>query len=672
MAVFNYVIDTLNQEPNQPGLSKSLIRLKVLQASAVGVPQVRTYLQGGSIPAFINMVLIAGYWSPPGTNETYGVGTYNIDYKDIRGEKRIAEVNILAASQLCLYTSGAYNEDSYVLSFLRNDTQVAVSQLNGLTNPGGTFVSSVRKISIDSGITYKSYNPQFATFGVVWSNSEMAAMGLVNSVSNVYVVREISNCSSSVIQYAFIGSLEFTPMSASYTSNNVTSNAGTDGSINVNVVGGSGTQSFLWKDGVTTKNRTGLIAGSYSVTILDTTTNEQIQLIVQISEPGVVYNFGSLLEVPALNPITFVNENLISVCDNPQGLDNLLLCQQEYEGFDSVNYFQKLNKCNIITTQFNSDYSSFEITLRKYQDNTSVKSFTTILKEQNIGIAEDFNITIRNHTTVGQSRIYFGVGSPPIPLSINDSFTILNNANGYNGSYAIVGILNDAVLGYQYLVINKNFIGSIIQSGTGRFVSNNADFNVFESVMDFSDVPEGNYYIRIIAQDLIDSGNEITSISEPIDLKDNHEGVVTIRYRNFDNAFGVTWSTGFEGLVVIPAHFGHRRTVGGERSTSRNSDYTLVKINAKKTRGFILQTWSLPPYMHEKLSVIFDCDTYSINKIVCQSSDAYSEPEYKDRNLLSNSSIKLETKWFDTYNSDDIGSVADGGFIELETGFLKR
>lgn len=423
----------------------------------------------------------------------------------------------------------------------------------------------------------------------------------------------------------------------------------------------------------TSQNRTGLVEGAYHVTITDITTSEVIDLYIIVSEPGIVRSPGSLLEVPTMNSITFVVQEDISQCDNPQGLDNRLLCEQEYEGFDETNYFQKFNICDNPVTQFNSDYLIFIIELRKYANDALVKTFSYELKENNIGVTEDFTITIRNHTVADQSRIYFTAGALPIPLSIGDPFEILNNTNGYNGNFTIVDIINDITVGYQYLVINKTYTGpGLIQNGTGRFLASTADFNVFESLHILNDVPEGDYYIYIKAFDEVDDINFKTAISEPIAIRNTHPDTVQIKYRNIDNAFDMTWTTGYQGMVRIPSHFGHKRSPGGERATNRNSDYKLIKVSAKKTRVLLFQVWSLPPYMHEKLSTIFDCDNYTLNEIECQTSEGYGEPEYKERFLLANSSIKLEAKWYDRYNSDDLGSVGDGGFIITETGFLKR
>jgi hypothetical protein len=80
----------------------------------------------------------------------------------------------------------------------------------------------------------------------------------------------------------------------------------------------------------------------------------------------------------------------------------------------------------------------------------------------------------------------------------------------------------------------------------------------------------------------------------------------------------------------------------------------------------------MPPYMHEKLSVAFDCDEITINGLSCQTSDAYDATDDDDYKMLTKGSIKVEVKWFSSYNSDDIGSVQDGGFLKTESGFLKR
>ncbi|QQS29848.1 MAG: SprB repeat-containing protein [Sphingobacteriales bacterium] len=58
-------------------------------------------------------------------------------------------------------------------------------------------------------------------------------------------------------------------LSMTGTVTNVTITNGNDGTINVSVTGGTTPYSYLWSDGATTQDRTGLPAGTYSVTVTD-------------------------------------------------------------------------------------------------------------------------------------------------------------------------------------------------------------------------------------------------------------------------------------------------------------------------------------------------------------------------------------------------------------------
>jgi hypothetical protein len=51
--------------------------------------------------------------------------------------------------------------------------------------------------------------------------------------------------------------------------NNVTCNGDNDGSIDITVTGAQGAVTYLWSDGSTDEDRTGLAPGDYSVTAID-------------------------------------------------------------------------------------------------------------------------------------------------------------------------------------------------------------------------------------------------------------------------------------------------------------------------------------------------------------------------------------------------------------------
>lgn len=76
---------------------------------------------------------------------------------------------------------------------------------------------------------------------------------------------------------------------ASYTTTNVSCNAGNDGSIDISVEGGTGVYSYIWATGETTQDISGLVAGEYSVTVRDANLCET-SLIISIEEPVAALN----------------------------------------------------------------------------------------------------------------------------------------------------------------------------------------------------------------------------------------------------------------------------------------------------------------------------------------------------------------------------------------------
>lgn len=467
--------------------------------------------------------------------------------------------------------------------------------------------------------------------------------------------------------------IEYSPISASYTKTNCTSSSSNDGTISLTVSGGSGLYSYLWNDGAVVKNRSDLSAGTYSVTITDTVSLEQVVLenIIITAPVPEVPTKGSVLEFPILNDLQFVVDP-VSGDSSLATPDNVLLADRKFGSYNIPCYFQKVIKTDRKTIQFHSNFSGYAVGLYDHVSGNLVKSLEINLVHQNIGLVEEHPISIRNHTdNPGKSRVYFNSGSPPLPLSLGDVFEIVNNAEGFDGSYEIIDIVNDPLLGYQYLVINLNYTGIDYTSpATGRFTSNEEDYDVYESPLTFDDVGGGKYFVKVEAMD----EDEVvkTGISEPIHVKTSWPNTNLVEYRNNDNGYGdIVWTTGYIGRVRIESLIGHKPfTAVGERTVSRNSNWSAVKVSARRVRTTLMETFMLPPYLHEKLGLIFDCDSFTVNGIQYQSTEPYADPTYIDQFILSNSSIRLEMT-NRGYNSHDIGTVAEGGFLLTEQGFLK-
>jgi hypothetical protein len=662
MAKINYSVSVII--PQNPAVGFPLLRLTVF-ANFVGTAQARVYLDGSGAPAFTNMST-DGDGNKFLNNLNLPAGLYRIDYNDTNGIKYLGKYRIYATTD-----DSCFPEVIGSLNFLVSVTDTKV-QFGGSAVPG-------REISIDGGATYKPVIAESPTFGTTqWTNIELNDLDLIPVIPDVIIRRVSNSCVDTMAEE--INTLEeitLDELIVNYSKTNCTAAGADDGAITLFPSGGSGNREYVWSDGPTTQNRANLEPGFYTVTITDLETLEEVILEnIQITEPMVVSpNEGTLLEVPLLNTLRFVVNPVTpdgsSVYQQP---DNMLFKDQVYPGFAKSNYAQKICKSDVPVIQFNSDFEAHTVQLHNACNDEVVKTFTSVLKEQNIGVTEDHAIRIENHTTPGQSRVYFQVGALPIPLSVGDVFEIVNNVDGFNGSYSIVSIINDTLLGTQYLVITKNYgIAAPTSNATGRFLSNSADFNVYESVLTLLDVANGDYYVKIRAFSISGGVVVFSAFTEPIKLAVEHPFTNLIDYRNIDNSFDITWTTGYAGFVRVESLIGHKRVPGGDRSIARNSSFDLIKTSARKTRGMIFETFMLPPWLHEKLSVIFDLDEWSINKVKYQSSEGYEDPNYIYKFLLANSSITIEQQqWFKAYNSHDIGTVDDGGFLITESGFLKR
>jgi len=459
---------------------------------------------------------------------------------------------------------------------------------------------------------------------------------------------------------------------ASFVKTDPTSPFVEDGTITITPTGGATppTYSITWSDGTSTSfNRTGLPAGVYVANVKDDVSGAIIvlEIILEAEEIPI----GVYLYVPLLNSLKFVVKQEVNNCSVFQTMDNVLFCEESIPDFYRKNYYQKVSKCDVLNVQFRSDFEFHILSMYNYNIGKAfVKSFTVELKEENIGKTEDFAVTIRTHVgNPGQSRVYFNSGLIPAPVGVGEKIELLNNADGINGLYTVAGVLNDVVLGVQYLVITHDYDEPAPTSAaTVRMATSTVNFNVYESVLNLGDIANGKYFFVIRAFN--SEYNFIEATSEPIELQLEHPNCNAIDYQCFDNAFDMTYTTGYMGRVRVESIY-FKRLPGGDRSVSRDSDNTLVKISARKTRKFLFETFQLPPYLHEKLSVIFDHDLIKINGVEVQTEEPYSEPKYITRYPLANSEIKVEQTWFDRNNSDDIGSVNDGGFIIVNGGFLK-
>jgi hypothetical protein len=596
------------------------------------------------------------------------VGYNTLQYRDDNGERTIGGFRIYDLNEGCRYTrSTGIGNVQYPLDPTINvrDYNVEFSYID----PGG--------VDIEYSINDDGSGPWRGNLNkAVWTIDELEALGITDAVPAVWIRNKATLCANKSAYGVLIEQIrQYDPLAATATVSDVTVAGGSDGTITVSVSGGSGSYTVSWADDPTTSLfRSNLPKGTYTVTITDTITAEVVTLIIDVEEPEIVLRVGTFFDVPMMNSMRWVvnpvkNHDNISTFQNTR---NTLFRDMVYPGFRCTDYAEKRIIGDLHTEQWWSDYPMHSVDMFDYHTNEVVRSFGSgFLKEKNVGIPISASIVLRNDFgNLGRSRVYFQSGMLALPLQVGDYFEVTNNLDGMDGTYAIVDIQIDPTLNYQYLVINKSYTAPTPNSNaTGIFQENRTDYDVYEINIDFSGLPEGEYYVRIQAID--DLNNEQRAITEPQELRLTQPKTVLLEYRNTDNSFDMTWQTGIICMMRIPGVLFEEQT-GGTRSVSRESDYSLRKVSAKKTHILTFNTYMLPPWLHVKLGVIFDLDFWYLNKVEYQTEEDYEKPKYIDQYKLANSSIDIEeVQFFRKTNSRGV-SVLDGGFITHEQGYIKR
>lgn len=466
-----------------------------------------------------------------------------------------------------------------------------------------------------------------------------------------------------------------TQFSLDITKTDVTTVGGSDGTITVTPVGGSGNFQYAWADSVVnTPTRTGLPLGGYTVTVTDQITGQVEEQTIFIDQPGAVEpDVPGFFEVPKTQSLHFVIEPAFDFINTFPTPDNQLLSNQRVPDWGGFDYAIKKNQADNFNIQFRSNLPLHECQLFSCETGEAVASYIPQVVVQNTSLAETFNVRLQNNGS-NQTRVYF-VGETSIPLAteVGDFFEIFNNGDGFNGNYAVVSINIDAVIGQQYLVINQVYnitAGSSVAKT--RFLNSIVDFNIWEFTVSFASISRGYYYMAIRAFNdslLFDQ----TAFSEPISIEYRHPNTHFIEFTNIDNANDIDYQNNITHRIRVESVM-YERQPEGESDNLRNSDGSLVNLSFKPQRKFNFRAIAIPPYLQELLLLAYKHDVFRVNGVRYKYEENSLEIEYREKNVLSDSNAIIEqAKWFETFNGDDLGGLTvAGGFVLANNGFIKR
>ena len=170
-----------------------------------------------------------------------------------------------------------------------------------------------------------------APFSYLWTDGE-TTQDIIGKSEGMYTVTitDASGCTNSATATVDQPSLA---LSASSTQVNVSCNGGANASIDLTVVGGTTTYTFLWSNGATTENLSGLSAGTYSVIVTDanscttsataTITEPDLLTASGVENPAVCFgqSNGSIELTVAGGTLDYTYEwSDMSILEDPTGL----------------------------------------------------------------------------------------------------------------------------------------------------------------------------------------------------------------------------------------------------------------------------------------------------------------------------------------------------------------
>jgi len=161
---------------------------------------------------------------------------------------------------------------------LTQPSQISASaSVTNITTCYGDNSGSVT-ISVSGGTApYGLYDDEGFVTGVPSTLSNLPAF------TGTFWVKDANNCVSGTFDITVTEPSEIT---STLTINDVTTHGGSNGSISQSVSGGTGSKTYSWSNGATTRDISNLTAGTYTVTITDAN-NCTITKSATVTEPGI-------------------------------------------------------------------------------------------------------------------------------------------------------------------------------------------------------------------------------------------------------------------------------------------------------------------------------------------------------------------------------------------------
>lgn len=418
----------------------------------------------------------------------------------------------------------------------------------------------------------------------------------------------------------------------------------------------------------------GLIFGNYTIYIRD-------NLGCSISKTFIVDEFG--IKIPSFylskaNSFRFANRITWGDSENYKNDENTLSC--EVDVLMVYKDVQRFNSADIITTQFESNYTTNIAKVIK-SDLTEVLIPITKITS-NIGI-KDKRDARKVNLGNGKTGVYFVSGNIydyTIGVVLNNyvlngllpEWGVIGNYFEISGLwYLIENIIYDEIKNSDVLVISNTYVGAEINVIAGS-IYNRENYEVYEFSIDMVDYIEERFRVQLECLD--PKFTTIKHLSEEIYCKIKHEQTLELEYSNSTNT-DIMYSTGIKHKLRPMYSYIKGRV--DESSENHKTDTNAILLDAELYEGdeFIFEP--VTKEIWKKLKIALSHENLTINGVgYVNNGDFNTDGPLEKSNLyvLTASMIKTGS----VYNSQTSGSsgfntsdVEIPGLIQTEIGYLK-
>lgn len=412
-----------------------------------------------------------------------------------------------------------------------------------------------------------------------------------------------------------------------------------------------------------------LAPGNYTVFVRDQFAH-QTSKTIDISENLInsPYNL-----VSKSNSIRFKNVIVWGDAANYKNDENTLSCEVDVP--IPRRELLKFQTADVITTQFRSNYPTVSATIKDVQDpNTASTQINIVQMSQNMGRTDSrdsvrFNVndgTNRTAIIFTAGNLYdYATGTITGTYALNGNRPEWGNAGNFvhlpgSGWHLIEAVLYIEERGAEALIITEAVPLTVGQDATTIVKSfyNLFNYEVYEFTIDFIDWI--NKYVQVqIVNEGTAQWDEITHLSEIIDVKVRHERTLEIRYSNDSNT-DIFYATGIVHKIRIPFEKKEARFDDDSETYKTDTSAELLETTIHEMDYFEFRPISTE-LMRKVVQALSHSDVYLDG--VKYVKDTIEEPQplgQTNKYIIGAVMIKSEN----VYNSDS-------GAVEFSTGNIE-